>query len=103
MSRELTPKEVQDKFLDYTESILQYWLNESRCSTQEERMSGLVHSILVAIDGEAASLPAFKLVPLPHPDDKQFDIECGQDYYPTDVDIAGDLHDIWNRYPKKEG
>ena len=103
MSRELTPKEAQDKFLDYTESILQYWLNESRCSTQEERMRGLVYSILVTIDGEAASLPAFKLVPLPHQDDKQFDIECGQDYYPTDVDIAGDLHDIWNRYPKKEG
>ena len=29
----------------------------------------------------------------PHPDDKEYHKSIGKNYYPTDVDISGNLHD----------
>jgi len=61
-------------------------------------MSGLVHSILVMLDGCAASsgLPAFDLSPSPHPDDEAYYRKEGRNWWPTGT-VLNDchLHDLW--------
>lgn len=66
-------------------------------------MEGLVHSILVILDGnDGSSLPGFVVSPYPHPDDQAFHLEEGENWYPPFVDcgtlhlgIAGMLHERW--------
>lgn len=97
-SKEYTADEVQEQFLNHIRMLVDYWGEESSNHTQTERLSGLAFSILSAIDGCSASLPGFVLAPLPHEDDKQYNINNGENYYPQNhqvdinCDIAGDLH-----------
>ena len=100
--RELTDREVRDKFLAHVWEMIGYW--EPRPGGVE----GIAFSILCAIDGDAAALPKFALCPDPHPEDKPYSIEKGDSYYPaflasrTDAcDIAGSLHELfYNAKPK---
>lgn len=98
--RQYTDEEVRDRFLDHLAHAVRYWLNESRVSDTEAKMTGLVHSILATIDGSAAGLPGFILAPSPHPDDEEFHRREGENWYPrveAEHDIAGGLHEHW--YP----
>lgn len=99
-SRAYTEEEMQELFLDNVRVMIQYWENETRASTSFDKLEGLAHSILVAIDGESCAVPGFKLIPDPHSEDKQFHINKGSNYYPEDFDIAGSLHD--NLFKKRE-
>jgi hypothetical protein len=60
------------------------------------RLEGLAHSILVALDGNAMALPGFVVAPMPHPSDRDYCIENGENFYPeapdVSCDIAGELH-----------
>jgi hypothetical protein len=100
--RELTETEVRDKFLEYCNTSIKYWENLPNKSLHE-RMKGAVFSILVAIDGESASLPAFILAPFPHSDDREFRELNNENWYPEnseefiDCDIAGALHEYFSR------
>lgn len=95
--RAFTRDEVQAKFLEYLDMMINYWLNESRKPSAREKMQGMVFSMLVLLDGEAA-LPGFIVTPNPHPDDETFLRNQGENWYPAGVDIAGDLHDrFYNR------
>lgn len=95
--REYTREEVEEDFLNHVWNIINYWKRESRAS-EEEKIEGVAHSILVALDGDT-SLPKFILAPDPHPDDKQYNINQNEHFYPenynSDVkcDIAGSLHE----------
>lgn len=99
MSREKTEDEVRDEFLEHIRVMIDYWNNVESQSTKD-KLEGLAFSILVAIDGGSSALPSFVLAPLPHEDDKQFNIDGDEDYYPenhnSDVkcDIAGYLHEL---------
>lgn len=64
--------------------------------TVQERLDGLAFSILVAMDG-CTELPAFKIIPLPHPSDRQYCEDGGENWWPDDLDIGGSLHDEWHR------
>jgi hypothetical protein len=44
------------------------------------------------------ALPGFKVIPYPHPDDKPFNQECGENWYSSRVDISGALHELLSKY-----
>jgi len=97
VSRALTEEEVRNRFLDAVASNIHYWRNiDFREVTDEDemtrRISGAIFSTLVILDGEHGFMPGFKVIPDPHPDDKQYHIDNDENWYPEDVDIAGDLH-----------
>jgi hypothetical protein len=103
--RELTDDEVKERFLQHVRNMVRYWASEGASNVEKDkpiraRLEGLAHSILVAIDGSAMALPAFALVPQPHPDDKEYARAEGRNWYPPcereiEHDIAGTLHDCF--------
>jgi hypothetical protein len=64
----------------------------------DKKLDILVFSILNIFDGTSGGLPAFALVPSPHPDDEADAKENDEDWWPTGVDIAeapDHLHAMW--------
>jgi hypothetical protein len=100
---ELTSEEIQNNFLEYVRSTIKYWADtpltrDIGVSETEQRIAGAAFSILCAIDGCAADLPGFVLAPRPHQDDKAYNQENGDNWYPrlkADItsDISGNLHE----------
>lgn len=91
--REKTKEEVVDEMLDHIHMLVNYWTYETSKQDLKERLEGLAFSILTMLDG-CSGLPAFDLVPHPHPTDKEYHISNGEDWYPETVindDIM--LHD----------
>ncbi len=106
MSKKLTEEQIRDRFIEHVWALIEYWDKEPRAASQRDRLSGLVHSLLVALDGSAAALPGFCVSPSPHPDDRQYNIDEGEDYYPETeehVDIAGSLHERLYRWAEENG
>lgn len=100
--REMTDDEVREAFLDYIRLMVAYWVGEGSSNvpagaTARERLEGLAHSILVAIDCGSTMLPAFVLSPVPYEDDKAFYTDEGINWFPCasaiDHNIAGVLHE----------
>ena len=106
MSRKYTEEEVRAKFLMNVWSILDYWKNESRAKTIDEKMEGFAFSFLVMLDGGNGAMPKFVVAPDPHPDDKAYHESEGVNYFPenhmSDIkcDISGGLHDEFKKYKK---
>lgn len=86
-------EEVRTRFLDHVRGIVTYWENEARAPTTREKLEGVAFSILVALDGGSMGVPKFKVIPDPHPSDRQYHIDEGENYFPDDCDIAGGLHE----------
>lgn len=107
MSREYTTDEVREMFVEHLRNMVTYWEQEDRAPSVREKLEGFAYSVLVALDGET-SLPGFLVAPMPHPDDKQFCIDKGENYFPSNshienqvcADIGGSLHDNW--YKQRE-
>lgn len=99
MGREKTVDEIRQEFLEHIGVIIHYW-ETLPDTTVHERLSGLVFSILSTLDGCSGGMPGFIVAPSPHPDDKEYNIAEGENYYPqnheSDVkgDIAGGLHEL---------
>jgi hypothetical protein len=100
MARELTAEEVRERFLGHVRGLVDYWLRvEGR--DERRRMEGLAFSVLAALDGDSCDLPAFIVAPLPHADDREFRRDEGEDWFPENhavagqvrADIAGRLHE----------
>lgn len=97
--RAYTEAEVREQFLAQVRTLVRYWAGEHPLSnvpenyTAFQRCDGVAFSILAVIDGGDLSLPAFSLIPSPHPEDADYCREHGQNWYPDDVDIRGALHD----------
>lgn len=76
----LSAEGLRNQFLDHLRVMVRYWatvpLDED---TIEQRLSGLLHSTLVTIDGAAGGFPcSLDLICRPHPDDKAYCIENGE-------------------------
>ena len=107
---ELTTEEARDIFMKQVAGIVKYWQNESR-STPEGRVSGVAHSLLVLIDGGTLNLPAWKVISDPHPDDREYHKENGENWWPEshDLEHPGDitqgaaLHEILYKYLRNIG
>lgn len=97
MSREYTKEEVRKMVLEHMRHLAQYWAIIPKDVTVLERCEGVAFSILNIFDGTSSGLPAFDLVVRPHPDDKQFHIDEGENYMPDGLVINDDchLHDLF--------
>jgi hypothetical protein len=92
--RQMTREECRDAFLDQAWRILECWESNEREPSARGKLEGLVHSLFALIDGRVGYFPGFRLAPQPHPDDRQFNKEQGQDWWPSAskaTDIGGEL------------
>jgi len=111
--RAYTTDEVLDQFLSHVENTVEYWINlvtkqpeQVPADTDSLRwaVEGAVFSILSTLDGAAMGLPGFIVAPSPHPADREYHMEAGENWYPGGVtlstDIAGGLHELFGRERK---
>lgn len=96
--RAYTTDEVREQFLQSVWEYVRYW-QELPDKTTDDRLKGLAFGILCLLDGVTVTLPAFQVVPYPHPDDREWRVLQGDNYYsqsePNDNDIAGGLHELF--------
>lgn len=94
MSREYTKEEVRKMVLEHMRNVARYWAGANVPADRSllERCEGVAFSILNIFDGTSSGLPAFDLVVRPHPDDKQFHINEGENWMPDGIAINDDCH-----------
>jgi hypothetical protein len=88
--RELTKEEMLDRLLNQFDALVEYWhkvkVTEKECKPGESvvkyRLEGLLFSIFATLDGCSMGLPAFHLVPDPHPADPDTLKEQGENWWP---------------------
>jgi hypothetical protein len=111
-ARELTVDEAREKFLHHIWTMIQYWDKlDGRKSSQSERLQGLAFSLLVALDGQAADLPGFKVIPIKMSEsDKEFlkslpkDDQFPRQWFPHEDIIGGKmLHDDFYHFGRNNG
>jgi hypothetical protein len=102
--RVYTVDEVREKFLTHVAALIQYWVEVERGGSLRERVEGMAHSILAALDGNAMALPGFVVAPAPHPSDRAYCVKEGEHFYSeapaVECDISGELHSLMYRYIK---
>ena len=99
--RAYTAEEMRAQFLSVVRGYVDYWENLPGKSVHE-RLEGLAFSILVVLDGEAVDFPGCDVIPRTHPDDKEWHIERGENWFPEGVDICnGEFHSEFLN-PQKE-
>ena len=93
MSRAKTAEEVRKELLESIRVLVGYWSRQNM--PELEKIEGVAFSILNIIDGTSRGLPSIDLTLRPHPDDKQYAIDNGDDYYEDGMVINADcyLHD----------
>ena len=103
MARELTENEVRDRLLKQIWATVEYWEKESRATETRDKLSGLAFSILAMLDGSNINIPAFVVAPRPHQDDKDYNKERGENWFPENhkakiaCDIGGSLHEYFHK------
>ena len=97
--RQTTEDEVRRAFLGQCRSAIHYWETLSGEHTLHDRLSGVAFSVLCILDGVSGGLPGFIVAPCPHPDDRAFRENEGEDWWPendsaaVNCDISGGLHE----------
>jgi hypothetical protein len=101
MSKEITKELARELFLTLVRGAAATWAGYD-LPDELERCNGVVFNVLNVIDGNTGAFPALDLVVRPHPDDKAFHIEEGQNYYPDGLAVNDDcaLHEL---YPNMNG
>ena len=99
-TRELTTEEVRERLLAHMWKLIAYWDSLPRSS--REKLEGLAFSICSALDGETLQLPAFKIVPNPHPEDAEYHRSEGVNWYPNNGEVEW-LHEHFHEVGKKYG
>lgn len=120
-SREYTQEEIRKKFLKHLSMMVDYWADipsKDPClpdlpeKTTRDRLEGLAFSFLTMLDGSSMNLPAMEIVLTPHPEDKAYAKEVGDNWYPQPAEKFEDcitvhggsmLHEMWNDFRKKYG
>lgn len=103
-SRPYTAEEVRARLISHVRHLAEYWATtdltrpEFKITTPEQdrlfRCEGVVHSMLVMLDGGTLDLPAFDLVPSPNPEDKQYCIDNDENWYEPVVINDCQLHEL---------
>lgn len=98
--RAYTAEEARDMLLQHIRQTAKYWANlpatdraTGREMTMQDRCEGVAFSILSALDGCSASLPAVDLVLRPHEEDKAYNIENGDNWFEPGATISTMLHE----------
>ena len=97
--RAYTTEEVRELFLKQVRESAHYWASLPG-KTPQERCDGLAFTILNIIDGSTLPLPAFDLIPSPHPTDYQYHREHGENWFEQEVINDCQLHEYY--YPRSE-
>ncbi len=84
-------EEVREAFLSHIRALAPYWASVER-DTVEEKISGALFSVLTLIDGSTLSLPAMDIVLRPHPEDKEFFEDNGENWFEDGMAINDDVH-----------
>lgn len=92
-SRAYTAEEVREQFLSHLRNLARYWADLPN-KTPLERTEGMLFSVLTTIDGGTLAVPAMDLIPLPHPEDKEYFISEGENYYEPVVINDCQLHEL---------
>jgi hypothetical protein len=95
--RAFTVEEARAAFLEQVRMRASFWAHLPN-TTQEAACDGVVFSILNILDG-SSSLPAMDIVLRPHPDDKEFLKDSGENWHEPGTVINGDvmLHEVYYR------
>ena len=93
--REFTKEEARAHLLEHIRGLVQYWANESRAVGDENKLDGLAFSILSALDGSSGNLCGLLVIPCPAPEDKEYHIDNGENYYadPPAEALSADIGD----------
>ena len=100
--RAYTAEEEREAFLDHICDLISYWNCEGSSNvpkeyTSRQRMEGLVHSILVTLDGGSGMMPAYDISCAPHPDDIEYHNKNGENWHEPGLVINDcQLHDEYN-------
>lgn len=86
----MSKDELRDAFMHHVRDMVWYWSRQDERS-EFRKLSGLAFSILSAIDGTSMGLPAFDLVARPHPDNKQYRIDQGEQWIEDGMCINDDV------------
>lgn len=89
--RAYTAKEERAALIAHFRNMARYWATQPD-KTAQERCDGLAFSILAALDGVAADLPAFDLVVRVHESDEAYHKEQGENWHQCGLVINGDVH-----------
>ena len=108
--RQYTEEEVREKLLTHIWAMIDYWtqVKQSHNKSTREVVAGAMFSVLATLDGGSAELPAFIVAPCPHPEDKEYYQQNGENWFPENhtVDVQcdlGPLHETFHRYdPQRE-
>lgn len=93
MSRQHTQEEIREKFLAHLAALPAYWAAVEG-KTTEEKLEGLLFSVLVVLDGGSGDLPAFEVIPSPHPTDEAFHKDEGSNWWPSWPEDLSEREDI---------
>ena len=101
--RQYTVEEIQKMVIEHLWHMIDYCENETRRPTSKEKLELFMHSTLAMFDGSCGGIPAFKICPEPHPEDKAYHKEHGENWFPSGpkYDI-GPLHEVMYVYKPKE-
>lgn len=95
MSKAYTKEELASCLVNHFKNLAFYWSKQE--GSKKDICEGVVHSILCTLDGVSGGFPcAIDLVMSPHPEDKQFHIDEGDNYVEEGMCINDNiyLHDL---------
>jgi hypothetical protein len=95
LPRAYTTEEVTEQLMEGFVNSVRYWQTQPNCGTMEDRVSGVVFSVLAMLDGSQIDLPAFDLMPSPTEEDKEYCISEGENYYDPETVISTSLHELF--------
>lgn len=93
--RAYTEEEIADMIYAHLEALARYWARESRAIDPYDKCMGMAHSMLSVLSGSTVNLPAFDLIPCPHPDDKSFHEENGENWFPSKAKVQLDGYNFY--------
>jgi hypothetical protein len=88
--RAYTQDEAREKLLGHMRTLVSYWARQPGSDT--DKINGFASSVLNIFDGTSAEMPALDIVVRPHPDDKDYRISLGENYYEYGQCINGGVH-----------
>lgn len=106
MSRAYTKEETKAKILKHMKGLATYWGQiDKPADCCQERLNGLVFSILVMFDGGSMGLPAMDIVMRPHAEDEEFNKEQGTNWFEDGLAVNDDtqLHDEFTALEREAG
>jgi hypothetical protein len=108
VSRAFTAEEVRANLFEMLAALINEWetadltrpefvraIAKTGKSELHYRLDGLVFSILNMFDGGCGFMPSFNLTVDPHPDDRAFHEQRGEDYYESISISDTSLHEMW--------